>query len=78
MILVEDFFNKAVSKIDLIYFPDVKYYRDNRRCANIHYMVENFNNGAISYDKLVKFVAKNCKDSESNIHNILSEFIKEW
>lgn len=78
MVLVDDFFNKVVNRINLSYFPDVKYYKDNRRCSNIHYMVENFNNGVIKYDKLIKFIAKNCRDSESNIHKIVSEYIEEW
>lgn len=75
MILVEDFFNKVVNKIDSIYFPDVEYFRDNKNCANVHYLTELFNNGCIEYKKYLKQISKKCKDSESNLHNIISEFI---
>ena len=78
MKLEEEFFNKVVSKIDSIYFPDVKYYRDNKNCEKIHHAVENFNNGIISYDKLIKIISKYTKDSELNIHKIVSDFIIEW
>jgi hypothetical protein len=78
MILVDDFFNKVVNKINSVYFPEVEYFRDNKRCSNVHYLVEKFNNGVIDYGKMIRLVARNCKDSETNINKLISEFIVKW
>ncbi len=73
--IVPDFFNKTVVELDKKYFPDVKYYMDNKHTAKIHRVVELFNNGCIGYKALVERVAKECKDTKENIHNIISKNI---
>jgi hypothetical protein len=78
MIITEDFFNKLASELDKKYFPDLKYYRDNEDCAKIHYAIELFNNGCLTYDKLIKKISSHSKDSCLNIHNIVSKYIKDF
>lgn len=71
----QDFFNNTVKKIDSTYFPTVKYYRDNEDCAKVHYTVELFNNGCLTYKQLINRLSKLCKDTNKNLHTIVSEFI---
>jgi hypothetical protein len=74
---VDDFFNKLAKEIDKKYFPDVKYYRDNKDDADAHYAIELFNNGVIGYDSLIKKLSKSCKDKKENIQNIVNKYIKQ-
>ena len=53
MKLVKDFFNKLAVELDKIYFPEVKYYRDNEDCTKVHYAIELFNNGCLTYDDFI-------------------------
>ena len=78
MILVTDFFNKAVQAVDKKYFPEVKYYRDNDKCAKVHYTFELFSNGCLTYAKLMTRVAKNCKATKQEIHDIVKTFVSDW
>ncbi len=78
MTLVDNFFNKLTSDLDKTYFPDVKYYRDNKYTTNIHYAIECFNNGVLTYEKLINKLVKNTKDSKENIHNIVSKYIEDF
>jgi len=78
MEIVDNFYNKVLKEIDSIYFPDVKYYMDDRRTMNIHRIMEHFNNGCVTYDKMIKIVAKNCKDTEFNINKIVSKYIVKF
>jgi hypothetical protein len=73
--LTENFFNKVCIKIDSIYFPTVKYYRDDKNCEKVHYATELFNNGCLTYDKYIKRLSKACKESEENIEKIVKEFL---
>lgn len=76
--IVPDFFNKSVKELDKKYFPEVKYYRDNKNCTQTHYALELFNNGVIGYSSLIKKLATACKDSKENIHTIISQFIQDF
>lgn len=76
MKIVNDFFNKACSDIDKKYFPDVKYYRDRKETAAIHYAVELFNNGVIGYNELLDKVSLACKVTHEEIYTILSKHIE--
>ena len=78
MTLTPDFFNKLLKELDKKYIPDVKYYRDNKKDANIHYAVELFSNGCSTYTKLIKTLAKNCKDTEVNLHKIVSKYVEDF
>lgn len=74
----DDFFNKVCKEIDGKYFPDVKYYGDNKNTTDIHRTVELFNNGVLSYAKLIQRLAKSCNDSNENIHNIIKKYIVDF
>lgn len=78
MILITDFFNITAKAIDAKYFPEVKYYRDNKDCADVHYTLELFSNGCLSYKDLIKRLSRSCKDSTENIHNIVKEFVADF
>jgi hypothetical protein len=78
MKLVSDFFNKAVQAIDKKYFAEVKYYRDNDRCAKVHHTFELFNNGCLTYDKLISRVAQSCMATKEDIHEIVKPFVVDW
>jgi len=75
---VDDFFNKLANDIDKKYFPDVKFYRDDKNDEAAHYAIELFNNGASTYDKLISKLSKHCKDTKENIHKIVSKYIKDF
>jgi hypothetical protein len=76
MKILSDFFNKVAKEIDTTYFKDVKYYRDNKECTNIHYALELFNNGCITYNRLINLIAKNTKDTKENIKKIVDKFVE--
>jgi hypothetical protein len=71
----QNFYNDLVKTLDTKYYPTVKYYRDNENCAKMHYIVELFNNGCLTYKDLINKLAKNCNDKNINLHTIVSNFI---
>jgi hypothetical protein len=74
---VDNFYNKVLTGIDSTYFPKVTYYRDNKHTEKIHYDCELFNNGCISLQDLINRVAKQTKDTEENITNLILKYIEE-
>ena len=78
MEIVNDFFNKTAQAIDKKYFPDVKYYMDDKNCAKVHRTLELFNNGVLGYEKLIERLAKACNDTKKTLHNIVKEFIADF
>lgn len=78
MIIIQDFFNKLCGELDKTYFPNVKYYRDNAHTTKIHYQVELFNNGCLTYNKLIKELSEATGDEKANIHTIVSKYIKDF
>lgn len=74
--LVDDFYNKALEEIYKTYFPLASYYMDCKNTRIIRSNMEWFNNGLLTYNKLVNIISKQCCDSEHNIHLILGKFIK--
>jgi hypothetical protein len=75
MKLTNDFFNKLAKELDTKYFADVKYYKDDKNCAKVHYAIELFNNGCLTYTALINCLSKNCKDSKDNIHAIVKNYV---
>lgn len=78
MKLISNAFSKLTSELDEKYFPDLKFYRDDDRCAALHYAVECFSNGVITYFQFIKRLAVNCMDSQENIHKIVSKYVEDW
>lgn len=78
MELTQDFFNKVCKDIDKKYFPSVKYYRDNKNCTKVHYAVELFNNGMITYTNLILKLSKACKATELDLHYIVMSYVKKF
>lgn len=78
MKLTEDFFNKLLSYLDRMYFPQVAYYMDDHNCAKIHHTVELFSNGCLSYPKLIRILSENCHESQEKIHEIVSSYVTDF
>lgn len=78
MKLVNDFYNIVAKAIDTKYFAEVKYYRDNKNTIKIHYSLELFSNGCLTYDKLINRLAKACKETKENIHAIVKEYVENF
>lgn len=74
----QNFFNTLVGELDKKYFPDVKYYMDNKKTTKIHHTVELFNNGCLTYVKMIDTLSKACSDSKENIHSIVSKHIEDF
>ena len=74
---VSDFFNKLAFTIDNIYFPTVTKHT-NKECAAVHYAIELFNNGCLTYHELVKRLAKNCNEKKDIIHSITKKYIEDF
>ena len=72
---VPDFYGKCTSEIHAKYFPEVKYHRDDEKCAAVSYSLECFNNGGLSYELLIQQISKSCNDSKANIHAIVSKYL---
>lgn len=75
-ILTGDLYNDTVRALDKKYFPNLKYYRDDDKCAQVHYQTELFNNGCITLGTFIKRVAKLCKDTEENVEAIVMQFVE--
>lgn len=78
MILVEDFFNKLAPYLDKKYYPQVKYYHDNKNTQAIHYAVECFSNGVLTYRKFITKLARSCKEDKYTIHEIVKKYVKDF
>ena len=78
IIIVTDFFNKLAGEVDKKYFPEVKYYRDNKNTEKIHYAIELFNNGCLTYTKLIQKLSDSCSETKESIHKIVSNYIEDF
>lgn len=67
-------YNGLVTELDSMYFPQVKYYRDNESTQKMHYTCELFNNGCATLTKTAKTIAKLTKSTEENIKQIILKY----
>ena len=67
-------YNGLVAELDRTYFPQVKYYHDNKHTQKIHYSCELFNNGCLTLDNLIKNLVKETKDTAENIEKIILKY----
>ena len=73
---VDDFFNKVALEIRANYFPNENHgTTENKKYWNATKIIEDFNNGALTYRKLIGKLSKSCNDTTINIHNIVSKYI---
>lgn len=72
---VNDFYNKTAADIKGQYFPNEPLYSDNENYHASKYQIELFNNGCLTYRKLIGRLAKYCKDNTANIHAIVEKYI---
>lgn len=72
----ENFFNKVAGEIRGTYFA--KEIHGNTKNENYHaatYAIELFNNGCLTYRKLIGRLAKACNDSTQVLHSIVEKYI---
>jgi hypothetical protein len=72
----DNFFNKVAADIRAAYFPNEDHgftQSQNYRAAN--YTMELFNNGCLTYRKLIGRLAKYCKATTEEIHSIVEKHI---
>ena len=67
-------YNGLVTELDNTYFPQVKYYRDNKNTQKIHYSYELFNNGCLSSSKLIDTLVKETKETAEKIEKIILKY----
>lgn len=72
---VENFYNKVATDLDSTYYPEVKYYHDNKNTQKIHSNLELFNNGCLTYRQLIGRLAKSCEETTFKIHERVSKYI---
>lgn len=77
MKITKDFMNLA-TEIDKKYYPEVGYYQDNKYTQRIHYSCELFNNGCLTYPRLIQRLCAATKDTKQNIHKIVSKYILDF
>ena len=72
----ENFFNKVATDIRQKYFANENHgYTNNLKYHAANYTMELFNNGCLTYRKLIGRLAKACNDTTANIHLIVSKHI---
>lgn len=67
-------YNGLVTELDSTYFPQVKYYHDNKCTQKIHYACELFTNGCTTLSKTAKTIAKVTKETEEKIEQIILKY----
>jgi hypothetical protein len=71
-----DFFNKVATEIRSNYFPTENHgTTENQNYHKANYAIECFNNGALTYRKLIGRLAKNCNATTQAIHLIVQNYI---
>ena len=74
---VTDFYVKLSKEIRDVYFPhEIHGITENKKYHNATYAMEQFNNGCLTYAKLIDKLCKNCNDVEVNIKKIVNKYLK--
>lgn len=72
----ENFFNKLATEVRATYFPNENHgTTENKNYWKATHTMELFNNGCLTYCKLIEGLAKSCNDTTQNLHNIVSKHI---
>lgn len=72
--LVNNFFVKFTAAIDGCYFPNQNKY-DNDKMMKSHLLIEKFNNGCLTINKLVNGLVKLTNGKKETIETILEQYI---
>jgi hypothetical protein len=76
---ITDFYNKVAKEIRGKYFPGENHgTTENKNYWKATEAMEDFNNGVLTYNALVKKLAKACKTSNETIHNLIIDDITAW
>jgi hypothetical protein len=67
-------FNGLTTELKNTYFPEVVYYRDNKKHTKIQYTCELFNNGCLTLSKATKVISKLTKETEEKITQIILKY----
>lgn len=67
-------YSGLVTELYRTYFPQVKYYHDNKSTQKIHYVCELFNNGCATLTKTAKTISKLIKETEEKIEQIILKY----
>lgn len=67
-------YNRLTKELDNKYFPQVKYYHDNKHTQKIHRNCELFNNGCLSLQKLIERLSKVTKEAEEQLEQIVLKY----
>ena len=67
-------YNGLVTELNNTYFPQIKYYRDNKHTQKINYSCELFNNGCLSLSKLIDTLVKETKETAEKIEKIILKY----
>lgn len=71
-----DFFNSLAADIRQTYFAtEIHGQTRNEKYHLVTYTIELFNNGCLTYRKLIGRLAKACNDSTAAIHEVVSKYI---
>ena len=71
-----DLFNKGATEIRTTYFPDENHgTTENQNYRKTIYAIECFNNGVLTYRKLIGRLAKGCNDTTKAINSIVEKYI---
>lgn len=71
-----DFYNKLAVEIRAKYFANEKHgYTENKNYWTSTKVMEDFNNGCLTYRKFIDRLSKSCQDTTKNIHKIVEKFI---
>lgn len=73
---VPDFFNKAATELKQKYFPNENHgTTENADYRKLNSTLELFNNGCLTYRAMIGRLAKCCKDTNGNVHEIVEKHI---
>lgn len=76
--MIPEFFNPLTKELDTKYYPDVKYYHDDKNTQQLHHTCELFNNGCLTYDKLIERLSKACLDTKTALHAIVRKYVEDF
>jgi len=72
----EDFYNKVAKEVRATYFPNENHgYTENVNYWKATQTMEDFNNGCLTYRKLIGRLSKSCRETTKKMHNLVSKYV---